>query len=238
MRGGNIYLTGNQLSWLAGLLEAEGSFLPGYPLRPRKVRVEISMTDLDVIQQVADLFGTSIRKQKPRKEHHKIQYGTVLVGGSAASLMKLLHPIMGLRCQSQIERALSCYNPILIFPHREFHLIDDVVPEHERYWLAGYVEGEGYFSLHAYPERRTKFRPQVETDSTDLDVIERVQRMWLTCYDTDAKIYAHKPSGKNAKMAYRISVQNDQARTIIRDLYPLLGERRQAKIRDILGDER
>jgi hypothetical protein len=115
-------------------------------------------------------------------------------------------------------------------------LVDDGVEEYDRYWLAGYHEGEGYFSLHKYPDRRTKFPPQVEVESTDLDVIERVQRLWLVRYGDAATIYPHKPSRKNAKIAYRVTVQNDSARRIMRDLYPLMGERRQEKIRQILAE--
>lgn len=237
MRGGNIYLTGNQLSWLAGVLEGEGSFIVGTPLRPRRPKVEVIMTDLDVVQRVAEMFGVNISINRPKGERFKSRHGTMLVGGSAVSIMKLIHSLMGERRQTQIGKALACYKPLLAFPHRTFHLVNDEVEEYDRYWLAGYQEGEGYFSLHKYRDRQANFRPQVEVDSTDLDVIERVQRLWFERYDIAAKIYPHKPSRKNAKTAYRITVQNDGARRIMRDLYPLMGERRRTKIRQVLAEE-
>jgi hypothetical protein len=234
MRGGNVSLTGNQLRWLAGLLEGEGAFISGTPLRPRRPKVQVIMTDRDVIVQVADIFGVSLSIQRPGTERIKPRHGTVLVGGSAASLMKLLYSLMGERRQAQIDKALACYKPLLYFPHRTFHVVDSEMKEYDRYWLAGYLEGEGCFSLHKYPERRTKVRPQVEVDSIDYDVIECVRKLWQIHYGIGVKIYAHLPARSNARTAYRISVQNDGARTIMRDLYPLLSIRRRERIDEIL----
>jgi hypothetical protein len=237
MRGGNVTLTGNQLSWLAGILEGEASFMAGTPLRPRKPSVQVIMTDLDVIQRVADMFGVRISINRPKSERFKPRHGTVLVGGSAVSMMKLIRSLMRERRQAQIDKALACYERLLTFPHRVFRLVDDEIEENDRYWLAGYLEGEGYFSLRTYRDRRIKFRPQVEVESTDLDVIERVQELWLARYSIGTKVYSHKQSLKNAKIAYRITAQNDSARRIMQDLYPLMGERRQTKIRQILAEE-
>jgi hypothetical protein len=105
MRGGNMYLTGNQLSWLAGVIEGEGSFIAGAPLRPRKPKIQVIMTDRDVIQRVADMFGVSISINRPKGERIKPRHGTVLVGGSAVSMMKLIRSLMGERRQVQLDKA-------------------------------------------------------------------------------------------------------------------------------------
>src|SRR3954470_10928174 len=46
--------------WLAGLLEAEGTFLRPPPSSPRSPQVVCRMTDRDVFERVADRFGTSV----------------------------------------------------------------------------------------------------------------------------------------------------------------------------------
>src|SRR5687767_12657757 len=97
MRGGVMYLAGNQLSWLAGLLEGEGAFTSGTPLRPRRPQVSVTMTDHDVIERVANMFGVTVSVYRPGTERIKPRHGTMLVGGSAASLMKLLYSVMGER---------------------------------------------------------------------------------------------------------------------------------------------
>lgn len=64
MRGGSFYLTGNQLHWLAGLLEAEGSFVTGSPTEPRTPKLVINMTDLDVMQAVAHRWGSTVTSRE------------------------------------------------------------------------------------------------------------------------------------------------------------------------------
>jgi hypothetical protein len=51
--------------WLAGLLEGEGCF----NIRPDKnnqVRVSIEMTDRDIIERAAKLFGSNVSQRAPR----------------------------------------------------------------------------------------------------------------------------------------------------------------------------
>ena len=104
MRGGSFYLTGNQLHWLAGLLEGEGSFVAGAPSEPRIPTLAINMTDVDVLQAVAHLCGSTVASRQPRP-HVKMMYRTTLCGGSAVALMQLIQPLMGIRRQQQTTHA-------------------------------------------------------------------------------------------------------------------------------------
>jgi hypothetical protein len=45
-----ISLTNNQLYWLAGLIEGEGSFIAGTPSHPRRPVVAVTMTDYDILK--------------------------------------------------------------------------------------------------------------------------------------------------------------------------------------------
>lgn len=56
-----------EVAWLAGILEGEGSFIS-----KGQARIQVSMTDQDIITRLAELTGVgrvyAVRRQKP---HHK-----------------------------------------------------------------------------------------------------------------------------------------------------------------------
>lgn len=234
MRGRSFYLTGNQLHWLAGLLEGEGSFVTGAPTEPRTPMLAINMTDEDVIQAVTDLCGTTVMS-RPKIAGLKRMYRTSLRGGSAVSLMRLIQPLMGSRRQHQIEQAIACRAPKISYPHHTYAQIDDTLPEHERYWLAGYLEGEGCFSLHTTKQYGRVYRyPLVQVATTDQDVAQHVQRLWKSFYNLDSNIHCYQPKYPGSKLRYHLGIKGPQARTIMEHLSPLLFSRRQSKIDDVL----
>lgn len=101
------------ICWLAGILEGEGSFLKGPPSDPNQPRIQLSMTDRDIVERVASIFGTATQevKSKRYKENGwKTPYFTVLKGRKAMRLMEELHPLMGERRQQQIEAALNSFD--------------------------------------------------------------------------------------------------------------------------------
>lgn len=95
------------LFWLAGLLEGEGSFCSGPPSNPNCPFISVQMTDEDIIEKVSLIFGVKYSSSKPRKAHHKVTYRTTLKGKRAIELMKVLKPFMGIRRQSQIDNAIN-----------------------------------------------------------------------------------------------------------------------------------
>jgi hypothetical protein len=85
-------------------------------------------------------------------------------------------------------------------------------------WLAGLVEGEGYFNFTR--------SPTIGIGMTDRDVIDRVSVLWGT------KVYAIKPraSRPTAKQCYRVIVCGKKALAWMDRIYPFMGNRRRAKI--------
>src|SRR5690606_5096334 len=69
----------------------------------------VTMTDQDVVERVANIFGTSAVFQRASKAHWKSMYKATLRGENAALLMEKLYPLMGQRRQEQIKRALENY---------------------------------------------------------------------------------------------------------------------------------
>lgn len=103
-------MTTEELHWLAGLLEGEGSFLKGPPSSPNQPRIGIQMTDYDIIWRVSKMFGVKyVQPRRYEKNGWKQCYCAVLRGSKAVDLMKRLRPLMGSRRKKQIDNALNGY---------------------------------------------------------------------------------------------------------------------------------
>jgi hypothetical protein len=99
-------------------------------------------------------------------------------------------------------------------------------------WLAGLLEGEGYFGIikNWVAERCYRY-PRLGVTMTDPDVIERVAKV------LDANVYNLKPQGTGAKLPqYRISISGSRAVLWMKQLYPLMGRRRRAQIEACLTE--
>jgi hypothetical protein len=99
-----------QLSWLAGLLEAEGTFLRPVSSKMRAPAVACLMTDQDTVERVGTLFGTGVFEHR-RSVRTRPMFSTRLRGFRAAQLMNDLLPLMGQRRRAAINEALDSYKP-------------------------------------------------------------------------------------------------------------------------------
>ncbi|MBC8737324.1 hypothetical protein F6X40_10945 [Paraburkholderia sp. UCT31] len=91
------------LQWMAGILEGEGSFL----LCQRRISIVLCMTDADIVQRMALLWGVAYFSVSKRKDHHKVPYVCRASGTRAAYLMQQIYPYMGARRRSQIRHCLD-----------------------------------------------------------------------------------------------------------------------------------
>lgn len=101
----------NELHWLAGLLEGEGSFMAGPPSSPRMPIISVHMTDQDVIARVGRIFARKPHSVRQRDPRWQASYLVRVTGSRAVHWMTVLRPLMGERRQAQIDRALACYAP-------------------------------------------------------------------------------------------------------------------------------
>jgi len=102
------------LYWLAGLLEGEGSFLAPPPSASNSPRVVCAMTDQDVVERVAEIWGRgycSASKKRHRENGWKPVWIVAISGRRAVEMMRLLYPLMSKRRQAQIDHAIACYDP-------------------------------------------------------------------------------------------------------------------------------
>jgi hypothetical protein len=105
----------NWFYWLIGLLEGEGSFQKSIPSRQNQPRIQLNVTDQDVVAHAALLIGTNCKG--PYERHgadagRKPRYFADLRGKRAIDLMKQLQPHMSIRRQAQIDAVLASYHPV------------------------------------------------------------------------------------------------------------------------------
>lgn len=106
-----------ELYWLAGLLEGEGCF--SRTKKTGKIFIALEMTDEDIVNKVAKIFGVKYYSITPRKEGYKISYKCRVVGRNAIKLMTLLQPLMGVRRMQKIETLRNEFNPKKKFLSKE-----------------------------------------------------------------------------------------------------------------------
>ena len=115
-----VFMKETELAWLAGLLEGEGTFSPHRSRSKTKVysqcRVQIQMSDYDVIRKVARLTGSktlgpysNVRSSRPsyRGRNPLPCWVVSIVGKRAEDLMRKIRPYMGKRRKSQIDKSFA-----------------------------------------------------------------------------------------------------------------------------------
>ena len=101
----------------------------------------------------------------------------------------------------------------------------------EIHWLAGLLEGEATFGMWKYNGRgQSAF---LSLKMTDRDIVERAARLLET-----RSILTDKKQQEHHKQAYSTRSHGIKAIGWMMTLYPLLGDRRRARIREIVASWR
>lgn len=95
-------------------------------------------------------------------------------------------------------------------------------------YLAGLLEGEGCFSIRRRAGRAPV--PEVRLQMQDRDVVDRVAA-WL-----EASVYELVARGNQSRPSYVTRVDGTLALVLMKALKPMMGERRTAKIEEIMAD--
>lgn len=90
------------------------------------------------------------------------------------------------------------------------------------YWLAGLLEGEGCFRLR-------KVSPVIQLHMTDKDIVDRVRNLMSPA--STVGIFVRYGAYKTV---YSLNLYGATAASWMMTLYPLMGNRRQTIIREIL----
>lgn len=109
-------MTEIELAWLAGILEGEGSFMLENNNSGGKTYqyacITVCMTDKDVIDRVAILFGVSTYSIPNTKFGKKPAFRATLKSHKAVVLMEKLLPFMGDRRSAKIIEVVNAFKAI------------------------------------------------------------------------------------------------------------------------------
>jgi hypothetical protein len=102
------------ISWLAGLLEGEGTFTMTCDARFRCYPVvELTMCDAAVVFRAARILGRStVRMREPERPDWRPTYVAKVGGADAAVWMRTLREVMGERRRTAIDVSLARYHPV------------------------------------------------------------------------------------------------------------------------------
>lgn len=111
-------ITTKDIVWLAGLLEGEGCFSPGSH-NPAHCRIQLNMTDEDVVVRASKIMGLVIHRYQPRPPGRKPTFVIYANGDRAVGWMMTLYGLMGQRRQAKIKECLLAWQSYI--PQRKAH---------------------------------------------------------------------------------------------------------------------
>jgi hypothetical protein len=225
-----------QLGWVAGLLEGEGSFTDR---DVGDLTISIAMIDGDVIGRLQSVLGFGGVGQRILPSGKIVSRWCSTHQATTAGLMMTLLPLMGKRRQEKIVECLERWKAKRSFhwkterPRRTRLALNRVMaspaieyrhaPIFDLGWIAGLLEGEGYFGYHRDGDLA------IQIAMTDKDVIDRFGAM------LDIGVFPKPRLLPSGKTVYRCNLTNQaKAAGLMMTLLPLMGERRRGKIIECL----
>lgn len=221
-------MTNQDAAWLAGLLEGEGCFQG----RARKTRttcrpaaiVYLQMNDLDVVERACRLM------QAPSVRSRPVSYQIGSNGAQAEAVMWRIRPFMGERRGAKIDSILA-----MDLSHRPRgsaipEAVGHCTVEDSDEWLAGLLEGEGYFAGALKSGRRPYAK--VALKMTDRDIVERAAALMNA-----PSVNEYDDLRPNCSPTHNTGVGAIKAEKVMRRIRPFMGARRGAKIDSILAME-
>lgn len=203
------------LFWLIGWLEAEGSF--GNSLKDKAPWFSGECKDEDTIDRICLLLRCNKYFRKSQVVSWADTFRFRVQRLKYVQLLFNMSKFMSARRKEQINVALIKNN---ITQDHDWFLSKDLKKQYFIYWLAGYLEGEGSF-LAGPPSDPNMSRIQLQT--TDEDIALEISDYFNVKY--------HKVSSKdNHKTAFSIAKRGSEAVQLMRQLQPLMSTRRQKQI--------
>lgn len=99
-------------SYLAGLLEGEGTFTARDQRARKQLRVKLEMTDLDVVERAAQIMpaGKICKRDRANRMNCQTVYEVCWTSQKAENVMRRILPYMGERRKAKIDECLSAPN--------------------------------------------------------------------------------------------------------------------------------
>ena len=103
---------------------------------------------------------------------------------------------------------------------------------HDRYWIAGLLEGEGTF----YNGSNGKYRyPCIQLAMTDKDIIDRAHAI----IGGKGRVFTKNPGpvdGAPRQVLYTFKVHGQNAVNVMNEIMPIMGVRRMARMKEVISE--
>lgn len=202
----------SDLLWLAGLVEGEGCFSLTGSAGNKNPTIYLAMVDNEIVLRPGKLVGYPVPRLFARKAPRKDQYVWQITGGKAIAWMQRLAPYLSQRRRARILEITGSL-PEAVDPSTSIH------------WLARLLEAEGTFRA-SLPSKKNSLG--IVLEMTDLDTIERVASLWGVGHTVRKSRFGWSEQ-------YIVARRSGRAADLMRELYPLMGRRRQAQIDQALA---
>jgi hypothetical protein len=130
--------------WLAGLLEGEGSFVAHRRSTKRGIVISLKMTDRDVVERAQRILGAcAVYEVAIRPPSKKPSFAINISGRHAAGWMMILYQFMGERRRAKIVECLQFWKSMRHYQPGKFGVKRYLTggsfnPEYDRQWGAQY----------------------------------------------------------------------------------------------------
>ncbi len=221
-------MTSSDFYWLVGYFEGEGCINLPRPSNPRSVGITIASTDEDVIYKATRLLDT-IYWPLQHKGNRQLQHVFSITCSKACGFLSASAPLLSQRRALRVKQALTLVKegPRFLEYYSKFNSLVQDSKETKCAWLAGILEGEGYFGF-----RKDKNYSILQLAMTDEDTVQRVQS-----YIGGSVRRVDRSNRPNHKDIYRLEVCSQRALLTMKSIYPLMGIRRKQQIDNILDLE-
>ena len=227
-------------AFLAGLFEGDGYFGP--------VQFRLGLCDQDIVEYVAELLKTKIRKIIPKNDSHQVLYETSLGRQNERDdLYFELYPWLGARRRMQVRQALWQY-PQSFFDQSLFddpvkielsqlpqigEMSSEYTPSPEEWaYFSGYFLAEGSIGFDCRSQQPYD-RPSLIISSTDQDVIAYCAKLLSTPYREDNR------RTEKGKKVFIINLANfEKLQSTLKNILPFvsLSQRHQEKVEKALEE--
>ena len=220
----------DSLPYFAGLIDAEGHFgvsKSKYAAKDgertyKSPRLQIAMTDEDIIRFFAKSLGINNVwiNTKRGKENYKPLFGCGKMGSGAIEIAEKLWPWLGNNKRSQIEKVIEECCLDVSLPSES--------PIRNDEWLAGILDGEGWFMAIERTNGRTKTLygcPICECQMATLEDMRDIAD--LMGVETLSTV---PPKKDGWLVQYRAMARGTKALSVMKRIRPYVGKRRGEKI--------
>ena len=195
--------------------------------KTKKIEVILNLKDREPVQQLADIYGTSISVREYPEENWEPSYGTSLSGERARHFLRLICPYMTEK-RKKATQVINIYDPTYYPPKisMNFRKNPDLINPHMG-MVAGFFDTEGSVGIRIRERKAmtkkfgkriyTWLDPWLDFSNSDIRPLRKLKKIletwpfnFKTALRTEKKRKGRLSKGKDAKVAHKLTISQHQ----------------------------